>query len=640
MEHLFIRVPFANNGEVSKLDFSIKPDGSVSWAEGWGSDYEKDLYTHPKAKAVERKAMNFVLNAVTVALKQYQTCAFPEFITREDNAGFAYPYSIGTVVRYRKNTEETFKNYVSLIDNNTSMPGSDLNKWQEFIFSEASAMEASEGNSSVKIITPRRLKKVADDLEEKVITNLTPFILPVGAIILWDGDEAPDGWLELNGQLFDVEQNPKLYKKYPDGRVPDWRGRVPRGWAHGSTTDPDSSRDVGSFQDDTIQNITGSFPADIGESWLIGNPYYVSGAFYDAGAAGSGDTGSKSNEVRRYIFDASRVVRTSTETRMKNVAVMYIIKTDQSESENETNLPTGLVVSPSESIIEQGGTVQLTAKVLPASLTSEYPITWNVADESLGSINSDGVYSAASNACGVQTVIASISTGLSVTAKITQHIFIERIIFNAIPDLVENGEPVSPDVTFIPPNYTEPLEYSSSDYSIASFSDNKIYPLSPGDAITSVKGSYSNISASMKVTVQPEIIKEIYLGIANHLSEIAEEGEEAQKEARGYLGLGSLATKDELKAVDVGASPMLNESLAVDVDLNELTAPGDYFQSISSYATSEKHYPIAKAGAIRVVQTGVSDRACRQFYWPYDSGTEYRRYGYGEPLVFSSWTPH
>lgn len=76
------------------------------------------------------------------------------------------------------------------------------------------------------------------------------------------------------------------------------------------------------------------------------------------------------------------------------------------------------------------------------------------------------------------------------------------------------------------------------------------------------------------------------------------------------------------------------------MDLNELTTPGDYFQSVSSNATEANHYPEETAGAVRVVVTGVSEGACRQFYWPYNSTVEYRRYGYGEPLVFGPWSEH
>jgi hypothetical protein len=114
--------------------------------------------------------------------------------------------------------------------------------------------------------------------------------------------------------------------------------------------------------------------------------------------------------------------------------------------------------------------------------------------------------------------------------------------------------------------------------------------------------------------------------IKNNLSEIADAGKEAQSESQKNLGLGELATKDSINAEDVGAAPMAKVSLPSGLDLNELTAPGDYFQSVSSYATEERHYPEEIAVAMRVVTTGVSEGACRQLYWPYNSTSDWREY--------------
>nr|UKE85759.1 phage tail protein [Pectobacterium sp. PL152] len=44
----------------------------------------------------------------------------------------------------------------------------------------------------------------------------------------------PDGWLELNGQLFNPSGNPILASLYPSGQVPDFRGYFPRGWDNGA----------------------------------------------------------------------------------------------------------------------------------------------------------------------------------------------------------------------------------------------------------------------------------------------------------------------------------------------------------------------------------------------------------------------
>ena len=98
-----------------------------------------------------------------------------------------------------------------------------------------------------------------------------------------------------------------------------------------------------------------------------------------------------------------------------------------------------------------------------------------------------------------------------------------------------------------------------------------------------------------------------FFRIENNLSEIDEAGEEAQAEARDNIGLGELATKGRLSSEDVGAALMASESLPEDQDKDDLTAAVDYFQSVSSYATEEKHYPEETTGVVRVVALGVSE---------------------------------
>lgn len=638
MEQTFFRVPFASNGDTSTIPETITTDGSVNWPQGWPLDYEKDMDADANAKAVEREVMNFMFNAVTVALRQYQSAAFPEFITAADNNGSAFPYSAGTVVRYRATTSVSFRNYVSLVDNNTATPGTDAAKWQEFIFSEASEAETKDGKSGTTIITPRRLKKANDDLrdelEETISNNVSPFVLPVGGVILWFTPNPPEGWLEANGQAFNQADNPELLKVYPSGRVPDMRGYVPRGWAHGSSVDSEPNRVIGSIQEDAILNITGRMGF---ESIRTDHGYVQEGALYTQQLSTRGPDHDKENPAGPVLFDASRVVPTASENRVKNVATMFIVKTDQSEADNSEELPTAIVVTPLTAVMEQGKTLQCSATVLPASLAASYPVSWSVSDASLGSINANGLYSAVAGKSGTQTIIASISSGLTATITVTQHIFLTRIEIGVIPKLSESDESYTPAITFTPTNYSEPVEYSSSDSTVAAFSNGIVYPAGQGNEVISIKGTYSDVTTSRNVKViEAEVIEE-YLKIEKNLSEIAEAGEEAQGETRKNLGLGELAVKDSLAAGDVGAAPMASESLPQELDLNELTTPGDFFQSVSSYATEENHYPEEIAGAVRVVATGVSEGACRQFYWPYNSTKEYRRFGFGEPVEFGEW---
>ena len=172
MKQKFYKTPFAENGDKADIAEKATSDGTVSYQEGWSVDYQRDMEIDKNAKAVERDVMNGILNDITSNIRQYQTMAFPEFITSEDNDGTPFLYTAGTVISYRQNETEDFKNYVSLVDNNNSTPGEDSEKWQEFIFAEATYNEIKNGTSKTKMITPHRLKKATEELEEKISETL------------------------------------------------------------------------------------------------------------------------------------------------------------------------------------------------------------------------------------------------------------------------------------------------------------------------------------------------------------------------------------------------------------------------------------------------------------------------------------
>ncbi len=141
---------------------------------------------------------------------------------------------------------------------------------------------------------------------------------PIGTVILWSSRTLPKNWIEMNGQST---------LSYPDLRaivgnnVIDMRGVVARGLDNGRGID--SGRGLGTYQEDTMQKITGSFETRSHRA----RTNYISGAFKDGGYIGQDDgwdgwVGSQ----RKLNFDSSLQTRTSNETRMKNVALIYIIK--------------------------------------------------------------------------------------------------------------------------------------------------------------------------------------------------------------------------------------------------------------------------------------------------------------------------
>ncbi len=147
--------------------------------------------------------------------------------------------------------------------------------------------------------------------------------LPVGVPVPWPSATPPTGWLKCNGAAFSSEKYPNLAKAYPTNKLPDLRGEFIRGWDDGRGID--SGRNLLSAQNDAIQNIVGSF----GRTQLF-RDVLSSGPFSQHGQVLS--TGLKETEIiegygsYNWTFDASRSVRTASETRPRNIAFNYIVR--------------------------------------------------------------------------------------------------------------------------------------------------------------------------------------------------------------------------------------------------------------------------------------------------------------------------
>ncbi|EOY1422734.1 phage tail protein [Yersinia sp. Marseille-Q3913] len=129
-------------------------------------------------------------------------------------------------------------------------------------------------------------------------------------------------FFKMNGGTFNPVTYPKLALKYPSGVLPDMRGDVIRAWDDGRGID--TGRVLLSEQLDANQNITGNF--------------YMGGSKQAAGVAATGAFGpmevynalgnqaTTAGNIGGITFDASRVSRTATETRMRNIAYNYIVR--------------------------------------------------------------------------------------------------------------------------------------------------------------------------------------------------------------------------------------------------------------------------------------------------------------------------
>lgn len=138
------------------------------------------------------------------------------------------------------------------------------------------------------------------------------------------------GWLECDGSVKVRATYAALFAAIgtsyntggeagTDFRLPDLRGSFVRGWDHGRGVD--AGRAIASSQLDALQNITGTLGA------ANGGGTGASGAFVADGTPFNHITAGTSGTDNSWTFDASRVARTATETRPRNVAMMYVIKT-------------------------------------------------------------------------------------------------------------------------------------------------------------------------------------------------------------------------------------------------------------------------------------------------------------------------
>jgi microcystin-dependent protein len=136
---------------------------------------------------------------------------------------------------------------------------------------------------------------------------------PPGCIMAYAGSVIPTGWLECAGQAINKNTYPALYSAIgttyggggnPNFRVPDLRGYFLRGWDNGRGIDED--RVFGSNQQDELKAHTHTYD----KSHVITN--------------GERDNNGQVDNT----FDSTETSSTGgNETRPKNVAMYYIIKT-------------------------------------------------------------------------------------------------------------------------------------------------------------------------------------------------------------------------------------------------------------------------------------------------------------------------
>lgn len=66
-------IPFATNGDRLGIPDEIQSSGKLSFSEGFGKDYQKQLDKDPNAKNIERSQLNQILFLITSKMNELQT---------------------------------------------------------------------------------------------------------------------------------------------------------------------------------------------------------------------------------------------------------------------------------------------------------------------------------------------------------------------------------------------------------------------------------------------------------------------------------------------------------------------------------------------------------------------------------------
>jgi len=160
-------------------------------------------------------------------------------------------------------------------------------------------------------------------------TTLLQIAAPAGVVMAFGGSTAPTGWLECDGSAVSRSTYSDLFSAIGtnfgvgDGtstfNLPDLRGEFIRGWDNGR--DVDSGRTIGSSQGGSVEPHTHDYTLYKGGRFER-NGGATAAVILDETAANGGDTDDNPDE-----FDFATSSSGDTETRPRNVAMMYIIKT-------------------------------------------------------------------------------------------------------------------------------------------------------------------------------------------------------------------------------------------------------------------------------------------------------------------------
>ncbi len=201
---------------------------------------------------------------------------------------------------------------------------------------------------------------------------------------------------------------------------------------------------------------------------------------------------------------------------------------------------------PTELMMYKGESAQLDFSVSPSDATSR--IYWSSSDENVAIVNSGGTVTAVGG--GSATITMYTTNNLKKTCKVTVTATLEEIYFDIDEVVIQKGEELKINVTYIPEDATnKTLVWTSSDPSVASVEDGVVKALSNG---------LVTITATSQ---DGECVARCMIMINNPLKSLAFEGE-LDKNTGKYPAIS-------MQCTDVMKAPIVADPIDAD-ELSEL----------------------------------------------------------------------
>ncbi len=171
-------------------------------------------------------------------------------------------------------------------------------------------------------------------------------------------------------------------------------------------------------------------------------------------------------------------------------------------------------LDPAEWICTKGQSLQVNARILPAN-ADDLTLTWSSDDESVATVNSDGLVTAVGIGECIITASAADGSGVSASCSVTvKPVLVESISLDPAEWICTKGQSLQVNARILPANADDlTLTWSSDDESVATVnSDGLVTAVGIGECIiTASAADGSGVSASCSVIVKPVLVESISL---------------------------------------------------------------------------------------------------------------------------------